>query len=86
MAPDGSLMGVATEARGATWTAGAPARLLEGRYYTGARLDFCRQYDVTADGQRFRMIKDDPADATVSTQIVVVQNWSEELKRLVPTK
>ena len=47
-----------------------------------------RGYDVSADGQRFLMIKDtargDPASAPAS--IVVVLNWVEELKRLVPTK
>ena len=45
-----------------------------------------RHYDVTADGQRLLMIKDNPATADSSAQIIVVQNWLEELKRLVPTK
>jgi len=41
-------------------------------------------YDVSPDGQRFLMLK--PAEtAAPGTQIVVVQNWFEELKRLVPT-
>ena len=39
-----------------------PARLLEGRYVTGAGQTNSRQYDVTADGQRFLLIKEDPAD------------------------
>jgi hypothetical protein len=38
-------------------------------------------YDVTRDGQRFLMVKDLDQDA-VSTQIVVVLNFAEELKRL----
>jgi hypothetical protein len=37
-------------------------------------------YDVTADGQRFLMIKDQDQDAG-STSIVVVLNWAEEMKR-----
>lgn len=42
-------------------------------------------YDVSADG-RFLMIKDAAADQTATpATIVVVQNWHEELKRLVPT-
>jgi hypothetical protein len=41
-------------------------------------------YDVTPDGRRFLMVRDD--DDVESTRIVVVLNWSEELKRLVPTK
>jgi hypothetical protein len=46
-----------------------------------------RTYDVSPDGQGFLMIKEGGgADQTVApTQIVVIQNWVEELKRLVPT-
>jgi Tol biopolymer transport system component len=40
-------------------------------------------HDVSADGTRFLMIRR-PADPP-ATEIVVVQNWFEELKRIVPT-
>jgi serine/threonine-protein kinase len=40
-----------------------------------------RQYDVSADG-RFLVIQ--PESTVASASIVVVQNWHEELKRLVP--
>ena len=33
---DGALLRVPVEASGATWNAGTPMKLLEGRYYTGA--------------------------------------------------
>jgi serine/threonine protein kinase len=49
---------------------------------------FGNNYDLAPDGQRFVMIKEGAATATVpapAAQIVVVQNWFEELKRLVPT-
>jgi serine/threonine-protein kinase len=36
-------------------------------------------YDVTADGQRFLMVRDD--DDVTATRIVVVLNWVEDLKR-----
>jgi hypothetical protein len=39
-------------------------------------------YDVTPDGERFLMIKDDDQDSAVSRQIVVVLGWAEELSRL----
>jgi hypothetical protein len=78
-------MAASVEARDASWSAGAPARLFEGRYFTGAG-NVARHYDVTADGKRFLMIKDDSAKADASAQIIVVQNWLAELKRLVPTK
>jgi len=41
-------------------------------------------YDVMPDGQRFVMIDDSEA-APPPTQLVLVQNWHEELRRLVPT-
>ena len=77
-------MGASGEARAASWSAGSTKRLLEGRYFRGAG-NVIRHYDVTADGQRFLMIKEDPANESASAQITVVLNWVEELKRLVPT-
>jgi hypothetical protein len=41
-------------------------------------------YDVTSDG-RFLMIKPDAGTQSAPPQMVVVLNWFEELKRLVPT-
>ena len=41
-------------------------------------------YDVTADGQRFLMITAADAAAT-GHDVVLVENWFEELKRRVPT-
>ena len=44
-------------------------------------------YDVSPDGKRFLMIKEGSGSAKQpADRIVVVQNWLEELKRLVPTK
>ncbi|HSZ20361.1 MAG TPA: protein kinase [Candidatus Acidoferrum sp.] len=40
-------------------------------------------YDVSADGQRFVMVKED--EQAAPTQINVVLNWFEELKQKVPT-
>jgi Tol biopolymer transport system component len=41
-------------------------------------------YDVSPDGERFVMVKRD--DETVQpSEVIVVLNWFEELKRLVPT-
>ena len=41
-------------------------------------------YDVGLDGERFLMLSMKGTDAD-QTRINVVLNWSEELKRLVPT-
>jgi eukaryotic-like serine/threonine-protein kinase len=47
-----------------------------------------RMYDVSADGQRFLMIKEISAadERPASPRIILVQHWFEELKRRVPTR
>ena len=40
-------------------------------------------FDVTPDGQRFLMVKLSELDLP-ATQLTIVQNWDEELKRLLP--
>ena len=70
---------------GSSFAAGSPAMLFQGDYLgpnTGRQV-----YDVSLDGKRFLMIKPVEAqDRAPSDQIIVVLNWFEELKRLVPTK
>ena len=85
-APDGALLTVPVDPRGTTWSAGTATTLVAGRYYTSTFAP--RQYDVSPDGQRFLMIKEGGgSDQTAAPpQIIVVQHWTEELKRLVPTK
>jgi serine/threonine-protein kinase len=84
--PGGELLGVPVEARGETWNAGPPTKLVEGRYLLAAGTAG-RTYDVSPDGRRFLMLKASGTDAGAAPPaIVVVQNWDEELKRLVPTK
>jgi serine/threonine-protein kinase len=83
---DGTLMRVPIEATATMWNAGAPTKLLESRYYTGGG-NPNRSYDVSPDGRRFLMIKAASADpATVPPNIIVVQHFDEELKRLAPAK
>jgi Tol biopolymer transport system component len=62
----------------------AKARMLfEGQYLHLPTPQTFPDYDVSRDGQRFLMLK--AADqAQALTQINVVLNWTEELKRLVP--
>jgi hypothetical protein len=77
--------------RGAGWMAGAPVKLFAGHYYHGSGWPAnaaAPTYDVSLDGQRFLMIK--PVGAAEprsgSPNLIVVQNWFEELKRLVPNR
>ena len=44
-----------------------------------------RNYDVSLDGRRFLMIQPSARHAA-PREIVVVLNWFDELKRLVPTR
>jgi len=69
-------VGIKTEP---TFTAGSPVVLFTGRDPTGGAGG---DYDISPDGQRFLMIKQEQAGVD---QINVVLNWFEELKRLVPT-
>ncbi len=82
---DGALLGVPVEASGATWNAGTPMKILEGRYYAGDNAG--RAYNVSPDGRRFLMIKAPGSDASaVPPALIVVQHWNEELERLVPAR
>jgi hypothetical protein len=82
---DGAVMVVQVES-GPVWRSSSPAQVLPARYYDGAGLTG-RTFDLSPDGQRFLMIKEGGGDQTTTPQqIIVVQNWREELKRLVPTK
>jgi hypothetical protein len=62
---------------------GVVKRLFEGRYMTNSP---ARSYDVTADGQWSLMVQEKERPPTVVTQMVVVLNWFEELRRRVPAK
>jgi serine/threonine-protein kinase len=42
-------------------------------------------WDISLDGQRFLMAKLDDRKPTPVTEMILVQNWFEELKRLCPT-
>jgi len=72
---DGGLMAVKVQS-GATWTASVPTMLFKGPY--------ARPYDVSSDGKRFVVIKEQARTSQPSAApIVVVEHWTEELKRLV---
>ena len=62
-----------------TFEAGKPRLLFEGTYF---QHQYSYDYDVDSEG-RFLMVKEEEEQAP--GQINVVENWFEELKRLVPT-
>jgi Tol biopolymer transport system component len=70
---------------GGSFSAEPPQKLFEDRFYFGG--SDRTGYDVSPDGQRFLMLKQSMSDqqtAALAQSIVVVMNWQEELKRLVP--
>jgi eukaryotic-like serine/threonine-protein kinase len=68
-----------------TFNWGTAVKLFDARYFSAIQ---ARSYDVSPDGKRFLMIKEVPVDSAgkneVTASIIVVVNWLEELKRMVP--
>ncbi|MDA2926313.1 hypothetical protein MYX78_03605 [Acidobacteria bacterium AH-259-G07] len=42
-------------------------------------------YDISPDGQRFLMLKYWAEETSAQPELILVLNWFQELKRLVPT-
>jgi Tol biopolymer transport system component len=82
------MMAVAVSTHG-VFKASKSRALWQGRYAhgmssaCGAAGTTSSNYDVTSDGQRFLMIKE---DETAPDRIHVALNWTEELKRLTQSK
>jgi hypothetical protein len=82
-----SMMAVETKTAPVFWAA-RPRELWRGHYSHGMSSSCgppgatSSNYDVTADGTRFLMIKDDDQDRAASTQIVVALGWAAELGRI----
>jgi serine/threonine-protein kinase len=66
-----------------TLTFGAPRMLFQGWY--GAS-NLIRGYDASPDGQRFLMVQPKERPAVNAVHMILVQNWLDELNRLVPTR
>ena len=84
------LMSVTVESKGTAFVAHTPESLFS---LASIRLGgYVRNYDVAPDGERFLFTKNfvnveasRETERSVSSRIIVVENWFEELKRLVPT-
>jgi hypothetical protein len=81
----GKMMVVAVDTNSTNFNiAKPPETLFEGQYSTAIGVYKVVNYDITPDGQRFVMIKESERQSTTD-QLIIVLNWFEELKRLVPT-
>jgi serine/threonine-protein kinase len=81
----GTLMVVPVRTSGATFSSGNATKVFDTQYATPDR---SRTYDVSPDGKRFLMLKDDATRDPNSAPagIVVVLNWFEELKAKLPAR
>ena len=61
-----------------TFSPGKPELLFQGPNLGGVK--YWRAWDIAPDGERFAAVEQAPAP----TELQVVLNWAEELKRLVP--
>ena len=77
---DGSRVMAVKVATSPALSVGTPTELFTGSFFVTGRGGSPRpQFDVTADGQQLFLLQ---LDSAVRAQIVVVQNWFEELRRL----
>jgi Tol biopolymer transport system component len=67
---------------GERFSAGQPRKLFATPLGLAAQ---ARGYDLSADGTRLLMVQPRPRTPLTPSQIVLVQNWHEELKRRVPS-
>ena len=82
--PEGAEMMVVAVKTAPTFTAEKPQKLFTIPPDM-ANMIAHRGWDVSEDGTRFLMTRRAPTPM-MPTRIVLVQNWTEELKRLVPAK
>jgi serine/threonine-protein kinase len=81
---EGRIVAVSVQP-GPGFVAGNPQVVVDGNFITTVSFPG-RMYDVSRDGQRFLLLKNvEGADKGTPPQIIVITNWLEELKRLVPT-
>ncbi len=85
MSPTGAIMRVGVE-RGTRWTVTTPTTIVKAGIATGLAASPGRIYDISPDGQRFLVLKPASDPDTQSPQLIVVQHFDQELKRILPGK
>ncbi|HUQ86143.1 MAG TPA: protein kinase [Vicinamibacterales bacterium] len=81
---NGFLTSVTVQVTAETFSAGTPTKILNTKYHAGSsilNLDL-RAYDVSRDGKRFLMMKENPSaepPRATSDGMIVVLNWLEEV-------
>ncbi len=76
LAPDGTLMAAAVNGKASSFQVGAVKRLFS-THVIGPR----REYDVSADGQKFLINSAPQQNLAAPAPITVVVNWTAGLKK-----
>jgi hypothetical protein len=66
---------------GPNLSAGSPALLFE---FNGQRSGFLRTFDITPDGRRFLIQKQQAPVPVPVTELKLVRKWFDDVKRLSP--
>src|SRR5688500_2732366 len=77
------MTAVTVRATASGLSADVPRKLFDGRFSLTAPV---RGYDVTPDGKRFLMVLQKDLAPEPPIELVLVENWFEELKQRVPAK
>jgi Tol biopolymer transport system component len=86
----GDSMMVVPVAAGLNFAAGRPQQLWKGNYSHGMSSSCgapgltSSNYDVTPDGLRFLMVRDEDVEKETAHEFVLVQGWGGELSRVSP--
>jgi DNA-binding winged helix-turn-helix (wHTH) protein/Tol biopolymer transport system component len=80
-----SLMETTVDGGSGVFSFRSPSAVADRGDYFWANPRF-QQYDVSPDGQRFLLMKPEAEQGGSLGGFVIVTNWTEELKRLVPRK
>ena len=80
---EGAVMSVRVQP-GQTWQHEPAVQVVGPGYFHAGEVH--RTFDVSVEGRRFLMIKQNVTGDDLPRSIVVVQNWTSELQRLVPTR
>jgi Tol biopolymer transport system component len=85
ISPAGAIMRVGVTP-GASWVPTTPTPIVKNGHMPALVGFVGRTYDISPDGSRFLVVKPATEPNAQPPQLVVVQHFDEELKRLVPTK
>jgi serine/threonine-protein kinase len=81
---DGKQVWVADVRTDGIFLAGKPRLLFDTPGFDGGVP--IRSWDISPDGRRFAMVKLGTRQPQPVTELILVQNWFEELRRLCPTE